>query len=56
MLKLEGTPVKIELRSGDNPFVKAEENLNAQQVARKRKLQKNKELSKKPSSTKRHIT
>ncbi len=56
VLKLEGTPVKIELRSGDNPFVKSEENLNAQQIARKRRLQKNRELSKKSSSSKRHIT
>lgn len=56
VLKLEGTPVKIELRSGDNPFVKSEENLNAQQVARKRRLAKNKELSKKPSSVKRRIS
>lgn len=56
VLKLEGTPVKIELRSGENPFVKSEENLNAQQVARKRRLAKNKELSKKPSSVKRRIS
>ncbi len=55
-LKLEGTPVRIELRSGDNPFVKSEENLNAQQVARKRRLAKNKDTNKKPSSSKRHLT
>jgi GTP-binding protein len=55
-LKLEGTPVRIELRSGDNPFVKSEENLNAQQVARKRRIAKNKDTNKKPSSSKRHLT
>ncbi|MDA1371866.1 MAG: ribosome biogenesis GTPase Der [Proteobacteria bacterium] len=40
-LKLEGTPVRIELRSDDNPFVKGEENLNQKQVARKRRIKKN---------------
>lgn len=40
-LKLEGTPVRIELRSDENPFVKGEENLNQKQVARKRRIQKN---------------
>jgi hypothetical protein len=29
------------LRSGDNPFVKAEENLTPQQVAQKRRIRKN---------------
>ncbi|MFP6825949.1 MAG: ribosome biogenesis GTPase Der [Pseudohongiellaceae bacterium] len=43
-LKLEGTPIKILLRSDDNPFVKAEENLNQQQVARKRRILKNRKL------------
>jgi GTP-binding protein len=56
VLKLEGTPVRIELRSGDNPFVKSEENLTAQQVARKRRIAKNRDLNKKPSSSKRHLT
>jgi GTP-binding protein len=41
VLKLEGTPLRIELRSGDNPFVKAEENLTPQQVAQKRRIRKN---------------
>lgn len=41
VLKLEGTPVRIELRSGDNPFVKGEENLTQQQVAQKRRIKKN---------------
>lgn len=41
VLKLEGTPLRIELRSDDNPFVKGEENLTAQQVAQKRRIKKN---------------
>lgn len=41
VLKLEGTPVRIELRSGDNPFVKGEENLTQQQIAQKRRIKKN---------------
>ncbi|MEX2367293.1 MAG: ribosome biogenesis GTPase Der [Pseudohongiellaceae bacterium] len=42
-LKLEGTPVRIELRSDDNPFVKGEESLTDRQVARKRRIQKNRQ-------------
>ncbi len=45
-LKLEGTPVRIELRSDDNPFTKAEEKLSNQQIARKRRIRKNREYSK----------
>jgi GTP-binding protein len=45
-LKLEGTPVRIELRTTDNPFTKHEENLTPQQVAQKRRIKKNKKLSK----------
>lgn len=41
VLKLEGTPVRIELKSGDNPFIKGEENLTQQQVAQKRRIKKN---------------
>ena len=41
VLKLEGTPVRIELRSDENPFVKKEENLSQRQVARKRRIKKN---------------
>ncbi len=48
LLKLEGTPVRIELRSGDNPFTKGEENLTQQQVAQKRRIKKNRGLGKKP--------
>ncbi len=40
-LKLEGTPVRIELRSDANPFVKGEQQLSQKQVARKRKIKKN---------------
>lgn len=45
-LKLEGTPIRIVLRSDDNPFVKGEENLSQQQVARKRRIIKNRKLAK----------
>ena len=45
-LKLEGTPVRIELRSDENPFVKDEKNLSQRQVARKRKIKRNKEYLK----------
>lgn len=55
VLKLEGTPVKIELRSGENPFIKSEENLNPQQIARKRRMTKNKVQSKKNAATGREI-
>ena len=41
LLKLEGTPVRIELRSDENPFTKDEKNLSQRQVARKRKIKKN---------------
>jgi len=40
-LQLEGTPLRIELRSDDNPFVKSEEGLSARQVAQKRRIRKN---------------
>lgn len=46
VLKLEGTPVRIELRSDDNPFVRGEENLSQKQVARKRRIKKNREYLK----------
>ncbi len=47
VLKLEGTPVRIELRSGDNPFIKGEEDLTQQQIAQKRRIKKNRHLGKK---------
>jgi GTP-binding protein len=42
-LKLEGTPVRIELRTDENPFTRHEENLDYRQVARKRRIVKNRE-------------
>ena len=42
-LDLQGTPVHIELRSDENPFVKGEENLSQRQVARKRRIRKSRE-------------
>lgn len=47
VLKLEGTPIRIELRSDENPFTKKEENLTQQQVAQKRRIAKNRIKSKK---------
>ena len=49
---MEGTPIRIELRSDDNPFVKSEENLNQKQVARKRRLVRNKKTE---SDKARHV-
>lgn len=46
VLKLEGTPVRIELRSDANPFVKKEANLTQQQIARKRRIKKNRKTAK----------
>ncbi|MSR10460.1 MAG: ribosome biogenesis GTPase Der [Gammaproteobacteria bacterium] len=51
-LRMEGTPIRIELRSDDNPFVKSEENLNQKQVARKRRLVRNKKTE---SDKARHV-
>lgn len=46
VLKLEGTPVRILLRSDDNPFVEHEKGLTGQQVAQKRRITKNNKRSK----------
>ncbi len=46
LLKLEGTPIRIELRSDENPYTKAEVDLTDQQIARKRRLKKNREFLK----------
>lgn len=46
VLKLEGTPVRIELRSDENPFTRKERDLTQQQVARKRRLEKNRKSAK----------
>ncbi|MBN4053515.1 ribosome biogenesis GTPase Der [Haliea sp. AH-315-K21] len=45
-LKLEGTPIRIELRRDDNPYTKDEADLSNQQIARKRRLKKNREFLK----------
>ena len=46
VLKLEGTPVRIEYKSDENPFTKHEKNLTQQQVAQKRRIARNKGLGK----------
>lgn len=46
LLKLEGTPLRIELRSDDNPFVKGEKDLTQQQIAQKRRIRKNRKTDK----------
>jgi GTP-binding protein len=43
LLKMEGTPIRIELRNDENPFTQEEAGLNYQQVARKRRILKNRE-------------
>ena len=45
-LKLEGTPIRIQLRSGENPYTKTEANLSDQQIARKRRIKNNREYLK----------
>lgn len=44
-LKLEGTPVRIQLRSDDNPYTRDEEKLTPQQISRKRRIRKNRQYS-----------
>ena len=41
VLKLEGTPVRIELRSDANPYTQHEQGMTPQQVAQKRRIAKN---------------
>ena len=43
LLKMEGTPIRIELRNDENPFTSGEAGLDYQQVARKRRILKNRE-------------
>lgn len=43
LLRMEGTPIRIQLRSDENPFTKGEEELDYRQVARKRRITKNRE-------------
>ena len=45
VLKLEGTPVKIELRSDDNPYVKHEQGMSGRLVAQKRRITKNRKIA-----------
>ena len=37
-LKLEGTPLRIEFRTGDNPYAEKRENMTQRQIVRKRQL------------------
>lgn len=39
-LKLTNTPIKLEYKSGDNPFKNKKNSLNARQIAKKRRLMK----------------
>ncbi len=41
ILRLEGTPIRIQYRSDENPFVRHEKDLTQQQVAQKRRIKKN---------------
>lgn len=43
LLRLEGTPVRIELRTDENPYTRSEADLDYRQVARKRRILKNRE-------------
>ncbi|MBT8148009.1 MAG: ribosome biogenesis GTPase Der [Gammaproteobacteria bacterium] len=45
-LKLEGTPIRIELKSSENPFTEKEKHLTPQQVAQKRRIKKNRQARK----------
>jgi len=43
LLRMEGTPIRIELISDDNPFVSEEAGMDYRQVQRKRRIIKNRE-------------
>jgi len=45
-LKLEGTPVRIEMKSDDNPYIKREDGLSQQKIARKRQIKNNRQYLK----------
>lgn len=45
VLKLEGTPIRIELRSDDNPFIQHEKGMDYGQVAVKRRIAKNRKVT-----------
>ena len=46
ILKLEGTPIRIQYRSDDNPYIRHEQDLTPQQVAQKRRIKKNRKTPK----------
>jgi GTP-binding protein len=46
VLKLEGTPVRVEFKSSENPFTEKEKDLRPQQVAQKRRIRKNRQARK----------
>ncbi|MDP1931573.1 MAG: ribosome biogenesis GTPase Der [Gammaproteobacteria bacterium] len=50
VLKLEGTPVRIQYRSDDNPYIRHEQDLTQQQVAQKRRIRKNRKTPKSSQS------
>jgi len=45
-LQLEGTPIQIQLRSDENPYVRHERGLSPRQVAQKRRISKNRRRAK----------
>jgi GTP-binding protein len=51
-LDMEGTPIRIELVSDDNPFVKGDENKSDRELSRKRRILKSREMS---AKTKRKV-
>ena len=46
VLKLEGTPVRVEFKSSENPFTEKEKDLKPRQVAQKRRIKKNRQARK----------
>lgn len=46
ILKLEGTPIRIQYRSDDNPYIRHEKDLTPQQIGRKRRIKKNRDAAK----------
>lgn len=46
VLELEGTPIRIEFKSGENPYTEKEKDLTPKQVARKRRIRKNRDARK----------
>jgi GTP-binding protein len=47
VLRMEGTPLRIEFKSDANPFTAKEKNLSQQKVARRRRIAKNRQYLKK---------